>query len=423
MISLEGLTLLPGREGEARRILRTFAGAMRDGSSPTSSPTALRGRLPHRDATLWFSTPSTATARDGRPPRRCAPAAVAARQRRAPPRRHPLRICVDASTGCCGRERRATSSPGWTPRSTSGWSPRGAARRSDQRPRYNALRRSTAGVQRRARRPSCRWRRWRRWRGARSTCASGTRRRAPLRSRRLRGRRRRPALRPNQLFAFSLAHPVLDETRWRRCSTSSSASADAWRPTFARRNHPDYEPKYFGDLRARDAAYHQGTVWSWLIGPFLDCWRRVHPGEEAKARGLLDGLVAHLDEACLGSVSEVFDAEAPFTPRGCIAQAWGVAELLRCWAMTAGTEAARAASERTEQPKRPKCRTDRARDTGDLKQHGAVAVRVSARSVADAQPYFSAAPSGVSRRPAVPPAAAAAAAAASARPAARPDRR
>ncbi len=158
-----------------------------------------------------------------------------------------------------------------------------------------------------------------------------------------------PALRPNQLFAFSLAHPVLDEARW--APVLEVVERELLTPVGLRslaRNHPDYKPKYFGDLRARDAAYHQGTVWSWLIGPFLDCWRRVHPGEEAKARGLLDGLVTHLDEACLGSVSEVFDAEAPFTPRGCIAQAWGVAELLRCWAMTSGTPAGEAV--KSEQP-------------------------------------------------------------------------
>jgi len=95
------------------------------------------------------------------------------------------------------------------------------------------------------------------------------------------------------------------------------------------RDHPDYKPSYHGDLRTRDAAYHQGTVWSWLTGPFVDAWLRVHPGDRGGARAFLDGLVQHLGDACVGSVSEVFDAEPPFTPRGCIAQAWGVAELLR----------------------------------------------------------------------------------------------
>ena len=81
---------------------------------------------------------------------------------------------------------------------------------------------------------------------------------------------------------------------------------------------------------AIDAAYHQGTVWSWLIGPFIDAWLRVHPTDRDGAAAMLRGLEDHLGEACIGSVSEIFDAEEPHLPRGCIAQAWGVAELLRC---------------------------------------------------------------------------------------------
>ena len=93
----------------------------------------------------------------------------------------------------------------------------------------------------------------------------------------------------------------------------------------------DYKPRYSGDLRSRDAAYHQGTVWGWLIGPYVDAWLKLHPGDRAKAQALLDGFVRHLDEGCVGSISEIFDAEAPFAPRGCIAQAWSVAEVLRAW--------------------------------------------------------------------------------------------
>jgi glycogen debranching enzyme len=94
---------------------------------------------------------------------------------------------------------------------------------------------------------------------------------------------------------------------------------------------PDYKPKYFGDLRARDAAYHQGTVWAWLVGPFVDAWLKVFPEDVATVRRAVDGFVPHLDDGCIGSISEVFDAEAPFTARGCVAQAWSVAELLRVW--------------------------------------------------------------------------------------------
>jgi glycogen debranching enzyme len=99
--------------------------------------------------------------------------------------------------------------------------------------------------------------------------------------------------------------------------------------------HPDYKAKYFGDLRSRDAAYHQGTVWAWLIGPFVDAWLRVYPDDREGARKLLAGFDAHLSQACVGSISEIFDAEAPYVPRGCIAQAWSVAEVLRCLLKTA----------------------------------------------------------------------------------------
>jgi glycogen debranching enzyme len=85
---------------------------------------------------------------------------------------------------------------------------------------------------------------------------------------------------------------------------------------------------YFGDLRARDAAYHQGTVWAWLIGPFIDAWLKVHH-DASQARGMLEGFKAHLLEEGIGTVSEIFDAEPPYHPRGCIAQAWSVAEVLR----------------------------------------------------------------------------------------------
>jgi predicted glycogen debranching enzyme len=140
-----------------------------------------------------------------------------------------------------------------------------------------------------------------------------------------------PACRPNQLFAISLPHPVLDPSCWR--SVLEVVERDLVTPAGLRSlapQHPDYKPTYHGDLLTRDGAYHQGTVWSWLIGPYIDAALRVRPHDVAGARHCLEGLVAHLGEACIGSISEVFDAEQPFTPRGCISQAWGVAEQLRC---------------------------------------------------------------------------------------------
>jgi glycogen debranching enzyme len=99
--------------------------------------------------------------------------------------------------------------------------------------------------------------------------------------------------------------------------------------------HPDYKPTYYGDLRSRDAAYHQGTVWAWLIGPLVDAWLKVHPGDRDGVRRMLTGFDSHLNDACVGSISEIFDAEAPFVARGCVAQAWSVAEVLRSLASTA----------------------------------------------------------------------------------------
>jgi glycogen debranching enzyme len=143
------------------------------------------------------------------------------------------------------------------------------------------------------------------------------------------------ACRPNQLFAISLHFPVLAQEHWE--SVLEKVRTELLTPVGLRtlaRKHPDYQAKYFGDLRARDGAYHQGTVWAWLIGPFIDSWLKVHPDDCSGARKWLHGLLDHLDEACVGSISEIFDAEEPFTPRGCIAQAWSIAETLRCWVKT-----------------------------------------------------------------------------------------
>ena len=115
--------------------------------------------------------------------------------------------------------------------------------------------------------------------------------------------------------------------------------------------HRDYKAKYYGDLRSRDAAYHQGTVWGWLIGPYVDAWLSLYPEDRAGARRLLDGFAEHLSSACVGSISEIFDAEPPYTPRGCVAQAWSVAEVLRCLEKTrlaAATDVAAAGTARVD---------------------------------------------------------------------------
>ena len=143
------------------------------------------------------------------------------------------------------------------------------------------------------------------------------------------------ACRPNQVFALSLPHPVLVPERWQ--PVFETVRQRLLTPLGLRSlapGEPEYKPTYDGDLRARDAAYHQGTVWAWLIGPFADAWLRVHPGDLAGAHALLRGFVPHLGEGCLGTIAEIFDAEAPWTPRGCVAQAWSVAEVLRAWIAT-----------------------------------------------------------------------------------------
>ena len=145
-----------------------------------------------------------------------------------------------------------------------------------------------------------------------------------------------PSCRPNQIFAISLPHPVLDRARW--SEVVDVVREQLLTPVGLRSLAPDssdYKSRYYGDLRSRDAAYHQGTVWGWLIGPFIDAWLKVHGDDRAGARRLLQGFEQHLNEACVGSISEIFDAESPFLPRGCVAQAWSVAEVLRCWRMLA----------------------------------------------------------------------------------------
>jgi predicted glycogen debranching enzyme len=144
-----------------------------------------------------------------------------------------------------------------------------------------------------------------------------------------------PALRPNQVLAISLKHSILDPSRWAR--VVSVVEKNLLTPVGLRSlspSDPSYKAKYFGALHARDSAYHQGTVWAWLVGPFVDAWLKVNPGQGREARRFLEGFVPHLSEACIGSISEIFDGDPPFVPRGCVAQAWSVAEVLRLWVRT-----------------------------------------------------------------------------------------
>src|SRR3954451_1867772 len=141
--------------------------------------------------------------------------------------------------------------------------------------------------------------------------------------------------RPNQIFAISLDHPVLEQERW--ASVMQVVEENLVTPVGLRSpapSDPEYKPIYSGDLRSRDGAYHQGTVWAWLIGPFIDAWLQLHPGDNKGAREFLKVFPQHLSDNGVGTISEVFDARDPHFAGGCIAQAWSVAEVLRCWVKT-----------------------------------------------------------------------------------------
>jgi predicted glycogen debranching enzyme len=157
-----------------------------------------------------------------------------------------------------------------------------------------------------------------------------------------------PSLRPNQIFTMSLRHPVLERRHWgpvldvveRKLLTPMGLRTLA-------PDDPSYQPFYQGSLRDRDGAYHQGTVWPWLLGHYVDAWIGVH-GDAGAQRRVLLAFPEHLHRAGVGSISEVFDAESPHLPRGCIAQAWSVAEILRAWLATGARDAA-GAGQRTSQ--------------------------------------------------------------------------
>ncbi len=143
--------------------------------------------------------------------------------------------------------------------------------------------------------------------------------------------RRDGAVRPNQIFAVSLHFSILDDAEKAR-KTVEKVEAELLTPVGLRSlspNNEDYRPLYKGSPLDRDSAYHQGTVWGWLIGGFVDAYRKVFPDNKTRIEEILAGFENYLTEAGVGQVSEIFDANAPHTPRGCIAQAWSVAEIRR----------------------------------------------------------------------------------------------
>jgi predicted glycogen debranching enzyme len=142
------------------------------------------------------------------------------------------------------------------------------------------------------------------------------------------------SLRPSQLFAVSLPHSPL--TAVQQKAVVDVCGRHLLTPHGLRSlapDHPAYVPHYGGNAWQRDSSYHQGTTWGWLIGPFVTAHLRVYQ-DPALARSYLMPLLRHLASHGVGSLSEIFDADPPFAPRGCIAQAWSVAEVLRAWQAT-----------------------------------------------------------------------------------------
>ena len=335
MISLEGLTLTTGRHQEAGYILRTFAHYVRDGLIPNMFPEGEKDGLYHTaDATLWFFhalSRYVAVTGDRLTLDAIYPTLTAIVD--AHVRGTLFGIQVDPRDGLLVQGERGYQLT-WMDAKVDGWvvTPRRGKAVEINALWFNALSLMAE---------------WADQRGD-GAAADGYRRRAAqvfgaFNDRfwyapgshlfdvvDAEGGGSDAKCRPNQLLSISLPHPVLTRERWEpvmqvvRDRLLTPVGLRSLAP-----GDPDFKPRYYGDLRARDAAYHQGTVWGWLVGPFVDAWLRVFPDDAAGARQALRGFESHLSDACVGSISEIFDADAPYTPRGCIAQAWSVAEVLR----------------------------------------------------------------------------------------------
>ena len=142
---------------------------------------------------------------------------------------------------------------------------------------------------------------------------------------------RDPSLRPNQVFAISLPFSLIDgEKTSKVLSVLTKELLTPYGLRTLKKGDSRYRGVCDGGVWERDSAYHQGTVWGWLLGPFITAFVGAHPQSRHQARGFINHLLdVHLREAGLGTVSEIFDGDEPHTPRGCIAQAWSVGEILR----------------------------------------------------------------------------------------------
>ena len=336
MISLEGLTLITGRPDDAKWILRTFASYERDGLIPNNIPDGGTDGVYHAaDASLWFfhaldryvtRTGDRATLRVILPTLRRIMAGHRAGTR--------FGIGMDPADGLL-RQGAEGYMLTWMDSDT----PRRGKAVEINALWYNALSLMA------------------RWLAEEGDAAGGAQAQADADQARAAFNARfwnpatghlfdvvdgedgpdgaAAACRCNQILAVSLPHAVLAPERWE--AVVEVVRARLLTPYGLRSLDPaaaDYQSRYAGGLHPRDVAYHRGTVWAWLIGPFLDAWLKLHPGDKAGGRAFLAGFEAHLGEFCVGTVAEVFDGVAPHLPRGCTAQAWSVAEWLRAWALT-----------------------------------------------------------------------------------------
>nr|HEX4317220.1 amylo-alpha-1,6-glucosidase [Kofleriaceae bacterium] len=336
MISLEGLALCTGRHAEAQSILRMFAHHVRDGLVPNLFPEGHNEGLYHTaDATLWFFHAIdryVAHTGDTRTLAQLLPVLASIVDHHVRGTR--FGIHVDPDDGLL-----AQGAPGyqltWMDAKAGDWV---VTPRRGKAVEINALWFNALSLMER----------WSRESGDAAAAQRygelAARTRASFDARfwnpatgclfdvvDKEGGGDDPAIRPNQLFAIALPNPVLARARW--AAVVDVVERQLLTPVGLRSlapGDPAYKPTYRGDLLARDGAYHQGTVWSWLIGPYIDARLKLAPDDVAGARARLQGLIAHLGENCIGYVGEVFDAEPPYLPGGCVAQAWGVAELLRC---------------------------------------------------------------------------------------------
>lgn len=336
MISLEGLTLTTGRHREARYILRTFANYVRDGLIPNMFPEHDNTGLYHTaDASLWFFHAVHRYVKATGDKETLAvilPKLISIVDHHLAGTR--FNIGVDPTDGLL-RQGEEGYQLTWMDAKVNGWvvTPRRGKAVELNALWYNAL---------------CLLANW--------LSDAQDERAVPIREHAARAResfnqrfwnsvggylydvidgpeKLDDSCRPNQILAIALDNPVLDRAHWE--SVVNKVREQLLTPVGLRSlspEHPDYKQNYDGDLFTRDAAYHQGTVWAWLIGPYIDAWIKTYPEQQKNARALLANFEAHMNEAGIGTISEIFDAEEPYIPRGCIAQAWSVAEVLRCWA-------------------------------------------------------------------------------------------